>query len=251
MKHIAAIGFDLFNTLIIAQSGALKDAVGRLIHSLRESGLEFDPDRFQKIHREEAIAFIRRAKAQGRETHNSLWISGALNRLGHTVPPEDPCIATAVNAYFSAFFDYCELIPHTLDMLNTLHGRYRLGLLSNFTHAPAAEGLVDHLGLRPFFDTVVISGENGYRKPNPAIFDCLVEGLGISKDRMIYIGDDPESDITGAMDAGIQPVWMTYVRDNHLTAVPGYLADAGDLPAEDVLSISHWEDLLHIPGFGV
>ncbi|MGM0426729.1 MAG: HAD family hydrolase [Thermodesulfobacteriota bacterium] len=251
MKQISAIGFDLFNTLIIAQVDALNDAVGRLILSLHESGFEFEAEPFKKIHREEAVGFIHRAKKSGLETHNSLWISAALKRFGYTVPRDDTRICTAVNAYFSAFFDYCRLIPGTREMLRALEGRYRLGLLSNFTHAPAALGLVDHLGLRPFFDVVVISGKLGFRKPNPIIFDHLMNGLGVSKDQIIYIGDDLESDITGAKDAGIQPVWMTYVRDRHLAPVPGYFADAGELPGEDTPRISNWEDLLGMLADGV
>lgn len=243
MKQISAIGFDLFNTLIIAQGDALNDAVGRLVHSLHESGFEFESGPFRKIHREEAVGFIHRANKEGLETHNSIWISAALKRFGYVVPPHDTRISAAVDAYFSAFFDHCSLIPGTRGMLTVLSERYRLGLLSNFTHAPAALGLADHLGLRSFFDVVVISGELGFRKPHPMMFERLVEGLKVSKDHMIYVGDDPETDIIGAVGAGIQPVWMTYVRDHHLAAVPGYLSNAGELPGDDVPRISTWDDL--------
>ena len=37
MKHIKAVGFDLFNTLITMEPVALKDALGRLTSSVRSS----------------------------------------------------------------------------------------------------------------------------------------------------------------------------------------------------------------------
>lgn len=251
MENIDAIGFDLFNTLIMAQDGALQEASRRLLHGLRRNGFELDSDLFRRTYREEALHCIQWAKKAGLETHNSLWISAALQKLGYSVAPDDPRITRTVDAYFSAFFDYCRLIPGTRDMLRALKGSYRLGLLSNFTHAPAAEGLIDHLGLRPFFEAVVISGAVGVRKPHPLIFDHLVDALRVPKTRLIYVGDDPDSDISGAMDAGIRPVWMTYVRNRDIPVVPGLMPESGDLPGEDIPRISSWDELfyfLEVPG---
>jgi len=97
-------------------------------------------------------------------------------------------------------------------MLETLKGKYRLGLLSNFTHAPAALRIIDHMGLSPFFDVVLISGQIGYRKPHPSVFRRLVESLCVNGGETLYVGDDPEADINGALRAGLQPVWFTYAR---------------------------------------
>ena len=95
-------------------------------------------------------------------------------------------------------------------MLSTLRKVYRLGLLTNFTHGPAAREIIDTLGLNPFFDVVLISGELGYRKPHPFVFRQLIKYLGVEKDQILYVGDDPEPDITGAQKAGLQPVLTTY-----------------------------------------
>ena len=133
-EYIKAIGFDLFNTLITADPGALGEAMQRLTGSLEESGFKLEPDPFRKAYREAAIRFVTESKASGKETHNRFWISAALTSLGQNVAPDDAAISRAVEAYFSTFFDYCRLIPKTVEMLEQLQGSYRLGLLSNFTH---------------------------------------------------------------------------------------------------------------------
>lgn len=244
MDPIKAIGFDLFNTLIIADPNALKEAVDRLTRSLHASGLHIDYEPFRQAHREAATRFIKEAQQEGRETHNRFWISAALGRLGYSIPPEDLRIAKAVDAYFSAFFRYYHLIPGTQEMLRKLKEIYRIGLLSNFTHAPAARELIDRLGLAPFFDAVVISDEIGYRKPHPIIFNRFIEELGVEVNQILYVGDDPETDITGALNAGIHPVWMTYVRDHNLPFAPGYLSPPEPGPGTHVPRISTWNDLL-------
>jgi len=243
MYQIKAIGFDLFNTLITADRQALNEAMSRLTHSLQQSGLALEQEAFKKAHREAALRFIKETRRRGRETHNRFWISAALETQGYNVQPDDPRIAKAVSAYFSAFPEHCHLIPGTSEMLGTLKGSYRLGLLSNFTHAPAAREIIDGVGLAPFFDVVVISGELGYCKPHPLIFRRLIEQLRVKENQILYVGDDPEPDITGAQRAGLRPIWMTYVRDKNLPLSPGVPSGRAEIPDSDVPRISTWEEL--------
>ena len=43
------------------------------------------------------------------------------------------------------------------------------------------------------FDTVLISAEVGYQKPQPEIFEMLVNKLGVNKNEIIFIDDTPQS----------------------------------------------------------
>jgi len=246
MHNIKAIAFDLFNTLITVEPNGLDEAVARLVRSLKKSGFELEYEPFKQAHRESAVRFIEETRKDGMETHNRFWISDALKTLGYDVPPNDPRIASAVEAYFSAFLDLCHLIPGTGEMLQTLRDRYRLGLLSNFTHAPAAKNIIGHVGLNHSFHVVLISGDLGFRKPHPSVFRQLIDRLGVEKNRILYVGDDPETDIIGASRAGIQPVWTTYVRDNRIPAAPGIRIGSDGTPGLEVPRISTWEDLFSL-----
>ncbi len=244
MKRIKAVGFDLFNTLITVEPHALDDAENRLTSSLRQSGLPVEQEPFKQAYREAALRFIREARRDGRETHNRFWVKAALKTHGYSVPSHDFRIATAVDAYFSAFLPYCHLIPGTSEMLSKLKGRYRLGLLSNFTHAPAAKKIIDRVGLASLFGVVLISGDLGYRKPHPLVFRRLIEQLRVEKDEILYVGDDPEPDITGAQRAGLQAVWTTYVRDRNIPPAPGVLSRSSERPDCNVPRISTWKELM-------
>jgi len=246
MNEIKAIGFDLFNTLITVEPQTLQEAHGRLFSSLTESGFQLEEDSFRKAHRQAALDHLAECQKDGRETHNRFWISAALADQGCQVSSEDWRIAAAVEAYFSAFLDYSHLIPGTGYMLETVKKRYRLGLLTNFTHGPAARNILDHLGLTPFFGTILISGELGYRKPHPSVFLKLVEQLDLEAGQIVYVGDDPEPDIKGARRVGLQPVWTTYVMDHQVPYARGILTGEPEPPDPPVPRISTWQDLLSL-----
>jgi putative hydrolase of the HAD superfamily len=243
---IKAIGFDLFNTLIAADPGGVDRAMARIIDNLRQAGFPLEEETFKTVYRQAALGYIKEARREGRETHNRFWISTALTELGYPLPPDDPLISSAVEAYFLAFYDFCHLIPGTVEMLRELREIYPVGLLSNFTHAPAARGLMDHLGLTPFFDVVLISGDLGYRKPHPHVFKQLIAALDVPQEQILFVGDDLEPDIHGALKAGLQPVWMTYVRENHAPPFPGSVTPGEKIPEVDVPRISTWEDLFRL-----
>lgn len=251
MQHIHAIGFDLFETLITVHGHVVREeTMGRLLQSLQRSGLAIAPETFPPLYRAAARRFSEAAHSEGKETHNRFWISAALHELGHQVDPDDARIARAVEAYFSAFVDYAVPIPGTLDMLARLKTRYRLGLLSNLTHAPAALRILDRLGMSCFFDVVLVSGELGYRKPHPRVFLALLEHLGVRKEHTAFVGDNLDADVRGAQQAGIQPIWMQYVQARKTVETQGHT----DLPAPatpGVPTITHWQDfltLLETPG---
>jgi putative hydrolase of the HAD superfamily len=244
MNGIRAIGFDLFNTLITVEPHALDQAVNWLSKSLRDEGIPVGSEVFALTHRLAAIQHIRQTRLDGRETHNRFWISTALEELGWVIEPDDPRIGRAVDVYFSAFLEYCHLIPGTEEMLGSLKARYPLGLLSNFTHPPAAQAILDGLGITPFFDVVLISGELGYRKPHALVFHLLLEKLGVEPGELLYVGDDPEPDIDGAWSMGIRPVWTTYVRDRRIPFAPGVASEQLEAPLCSAPRISSWDDLL-------
>jgi putative hydrolase of the HAD superfamily len=246
MNAVKAIGFDLFNTLIVAEPGALDEALSRLVGALARDGVSIQLEPFKELYRDAAAHFIRETGKDGRETHNRFWISAALEKAGYSLAPDDPIIASGIDAYFSAFLDFCHPVPDTHAMLARLRGPYRLGLLSNFTHAPAALELIDHLGLAGFFDVILISGEMGFRKPHPHVFERLTTSLGVDRREILYVGDDVEADIAGALAAGIRPVWFTYARNLKGPLPPGARSGPAEGPDTSVPEIATWEGLFSL-----
>jgi HAD superfamily hydrolase (TIGR01509 family) len=59
-----------------------------------------------------------------------------------------------------------------------------------------------------FGGTVLASEELGVQKPSPKAFAALVAELGVDPKRCFYVGDDPVSDVQGALGAGLRAIWL-------------------------------------------
>jgi putative hydrolase of the HAD superfamily len=65
------------------------------------------------------------------------------------------------------------------------------------------------LGISNFFNVIVVSGENGKRKPHQKIFQDTLQRLKVNADETVYIGDSPTEDIKGAKAAGLKTIFVS------------------------------------------
>ena len=65
---------------------------------------------------------------------------------------------------------------------------------------------LENSGLAPYFEVVVCSEEIGKNKPSPDIFNYSINKAGAKRHNSVMIGDDPEVDVVGAINAGLKGV---------------------------------------------
>ena len=63
-------------------------------------------------------------------------------------------------------------------------------------------------GLADYFDTVVLSEDAGVNKPSPLFFDFALKAAGACRQSTLMIGDNPDTDIRGARQAGLPTVFF-------------------------------------------
>jgi HAD superfamily hydrolase (TIGR01549 family) len=100
----------------------------------------------------------------------------------------------------------CYLATDCHDVLRILQKRYTLALITNYDHPPYMKQLLEKFGLNRYFHTIIISGETGTKKPDPAIFRLALEQTGLKPDEVIHVGDSVRDDVNGALASGITPV---------------------------------------------
>jgi putative hydrolase of the HAD superfamily len=107
------------------------------------------------------------------------------------------------------------LFPYTKEILEYLTGKdYSLHLITNGFEKTQHNKLM-YSGLKPFFKEVITSEGSGSLKPNKEIFEFALQRSGANAVESIMIGDSIEVDIIGAMNAGIDQVYV-----NHLGIAP-------------------------------
>ncbi|MBS3117414.1 HAD family hydrolase [Candidatus Woesearchaeota archaeon] len=131
---------------------------------------------------------------------------------------------------------YAKPFPETIKVLEGLKGRYKLVLLSN-TDCFSVDELLDKYNLRNFFDSVILSYKEGKLKTNQELFKKALEGIGLSSEEVLMVGDSLESDIRAAEQAGIEAVLVDR-RDRR--EYPQKIRTLEEL--EEVLLISNGQD---------
>ncbi|MEJ5079165.1 pyrimidine 5'-nucleotidase [Erwinia sp. MYb535] len=112
------------------------------------------------------------------------------------------------SGFLSAMAEICTPLVGAVDLLNALKGRVKMGIITNgFTALQQAR--LERTGFLGVFDLLVISEQVGYAKPHPAIFDYALTRMGNpARERVLMVGDNPDSDILGGINAGLATCWL-------------------------------------------
>jgi putative hydrolase of the HAD superfamily len=92
-------------------------------------------------------------------------------------------------------------------MVEALKGKVHLGIVTN-GRSDVQRGEIDALGIAEHFDTIIVSGEVNARKPQKEIFDLATAAAGCSPEKALFCGDDPITDIDGAVRACWGAAWV-------------------------------------------
>lgn len=108
-----------------------------------------------------------------------------------------------------------ELAPGITQALSNLHGKYRLGVISDaiFTPGRALRQLLADYGILQFFDAFAFSDELGCAKPTAALFEAAARALGVELCEIVHIGDRELKDVQGPHDVGARSIFCTVVKD--------------------------------------
>jgi putative hydrolase of the HAD superfamily len=99
------------------------------------------------------------------------------------------------------------LFPDAVDVLKYLQEKYKLHLITN-GFAEVQWIKIEHSGLKPFFEHIIISEEVGTQKPNKEIFEIAMDRAATHAEECIMIGDNYSTDIVGAKNAGMDQVFF-------------------------------------------
>jgi FMN hydrolase / 5-amino-6-(5-phospho-D-ribitylamino)uracil phosphatase len=109
------------------------------------------------------------------------------------------------DAAFEVFFaarNRVSLYDDVAPALDRLRSRYRLFAVSN------GNADLKRCGLSELFEGHITAISAGAAKPDARIFQNLLMHAGVPADRVLHVGDDPHTDVFGAMQAGMQAVWI-------------------------------------------
>ena len=116
------------------------------------------------------------------------------------------------------------------DLLEDLSKRYLIGVLTNgFTEVQYRK--LHSTGLDRYIQRMVISDEIGIQKPDARIFRYAEQETGATPETTIMIGDNPDNDIQGALNAGWRAIYFDCKSKPFSSNSPNYLGHTVSLKA--------------------
>ena len=203
-----AIAFDCYRTLFDNSHDDWKLTFKEIIEA---QGLPLDSEEFWTRWRKYEVDFRRVRTDLGRpynsppfRSYRQAWtecFQNVFDDLGLVAGAD----AAAAGDRATIHMTDRPIYPDTLEALDLLRGRVKLGVFSN----------ADDDGLRPLlanagleFDFVASSEAAQVYKPALAAFKHLFEGLGTDPAKTWYVGDQLFDDVLGGYRAGATTVWI-------------------------------------------
>ena len=129
------------------------------------------------------------------------------------------------------FLDFCSNKPGVVDgaheVMDYLKKKgYRMHMTSNGFHEVQYKKLAA-CGLKDYFDNIILSEDAKYNKPSKAYFDYALKIAGAQSDSVLMIGDNLNTDILGALHAGLDAMLFNHwqVDVSSVTPHPTFVVD--------------------------
>eukprot|EP00743_Colponemidia_sp_Colp-15_P010781 GILK01011923.1.p1 GENE.GILK01011923.1~~GILK01011923.1.p1 ORF type:complete len:655 (+),score=117.37 GILK01011923.1:388-2352(+) len=117
-------------------------------------------------------------------------------------------VESAVQAGVKELEKHFELFPGAIEMLQKLRqDGYKLALVTNANDVERQERAIDFGNLRQYFDPIFVSGTVGFGKPDPRIFQLVLDKWQMSPGQVVCVGDMIGRDVLCGKRAGIRSIW--------------------------------------------
>ena len=188
MKKFKALLFDINGTVSDIHTADEDDNVFRTTANfLRYHGVMISGGTLKN----EYIELNRRQRRESPEDFPEFDVSGIFLDLvrrfrQRDVADEKTVADCAATVFRAASLYYLELYTGVREVLTMLKKIYRLGAVSDGQSLWAMPEL-QMVGLADFFECITVSGDVGFRKPDPRIFNLTLEKMGIKSEEAVSL----------------------------------------------------------------
>ena len=227
-KKYETFVFDLYGTLVDIRTNEVKPSLWRKMSEMYSSfGAHYSPMELKKNYLLLCGQASEQVQAEGMRNYGEKF----LGEPDLTTVFQDLFRQKGIScsrekaAIFAGFFrvlsrEKLKLYEGVKETLEKLRGAgKRVCLLSN-AQSDFTRPEIELLGLTDCFEGILISSEEGCRKPSPVFYQRLIKRYGLSPENCLMIGNDVNTDIRGAKAAGMGTLYIHTETSPQLTGEP-------------------------------
>lgn len=188
MNKKKAVIFDLWNTLVFKKGRNLTTAIAEYY------SLNFDT----------VYEWIRLSSLAKDKTDKYYYIKMICHANAKSFREQDKVF---IDNIVDNYYKECDWIEGAQEILSSLRKEgYNIGILSN--SSDISYNIIEHFNLNKYVDEIVLSCEVGYLKPDPRIFQKILEKLKLKEHQVVMVGDKITTDVLGAKIMGIDIIYF-------------------------------------------
>ena len=204
-----AVLFDLDDTLFDHNH-----ATSRATASLRDSEPAFavwSPEELRRRH-SEVLELIHKEVISGRMAIDEARRE-RFRRLLVDAGGDDAAVGRAAELaawYRRAYEQNWRAVHGAMELLQALKARGLSVVIVTNNLTSEQELKLRHCAMTDYVDVLITSESAGSAKPDPRIFEVALDAVGVSKAEAVMVGDAWDTDIAGALEAGVRPIWFNW-----------------------------------------
>lgn len=218
-KQYKDIFFDLDHTIWDFDTNA-KLSIFEMFEELKlDAIIEVDAETFYPVYLENNHLLWARYE-QGFISSSDLKWKRMWRTLLHFKKPDEVLSKTMSERFLEILPIQKTLFPHTIEILDYLKAKeYNLHLITNGFEVTQKLKL-QHSGLAPYFIEMITSERSQSMKPKKEIFEFALNATDAKLETSIMIGDNLKADIQGAINAGMDNVFMNHINETVKEIIP-------------------------------
>lgn len=204
------ISFDLFDTLVVVRGFEPRQAFEKSFETLRLvkniSDNELTYYQFYSTYRQKIRYYLDQRQKTGKDFTNDELIISMLKEFNIEIDLSQAKLIA--DAYFEALLPYTVPFPDLKETLEFLAQDYQIILTSNHSWPDHGIATLKKVGIHNLFIKTTFSGAIGWAKPYNQIWEESIKDLDIDKNQILHVGDNPFTDVDGAVNFGFQACWF-------------------------------------------
>lgn len=200
--------FDLYGTLVDINTDENKRYLwDKIVHMYKYYGAEYKINEFKEKYKE----FCKEEEAKlNTVDYPEIQLEKVFIRLfkekGVDISED---IAICIGKSFRAISTkYIRLYDGVIDFLENLKKKNKKVYLLSNAQSMFTRSEMDMLHITKYFDGIVISSDEGCKKPDKKFYEVVLNRYNLNKEESIMIGNDPITDIKGSYEVGIDSLYI-------------------------------------------